>query len=168
MNDYLTFFYVKHFELPMCMKCAIQINLPCLALPILTSIKRMASVYFSLSEKETRVFFTFFLYFKIVMWVNMFAIKHFGVIYFQFKLKKIKKSHWQFCDRYSLKNKAASKRCHRRAIFGSTKNSSVKGSLNNHLFPTFLWSEEPSFTTNNLLWKWKVLQILKVLYGSHQ
>ncbi len=33
MNDYFTFFYVKHFELPMCMKCAIQINLPCLALP---------------------------------------------------------------------------------------------------------------------------------------
>ncbi len=32
MNDYFTFFYVKHFELPMCMKCAIQINLPCLAL----------------------------------------------------------------------------------------------------------------------------------------
>ncbi len=31
MNDYFTFFYVKHFELPMCMKCAIQINLPCLA-----------------------------------------------------------------------------------------------------------------------------------------
>ncbi len=30
MNDYFTFFYVKHFELPMCMKCAIQINLPCL------------------------------------------------------------------------------------------------------------------------------------------
>ncbi len=25
--------FVKHFELPMCMKCAIQINLPCLALP---------------------------------------------------------------------------------------------------------------------------------------
>ncbi len=36
MNDYFTFFYVKHFELPMCMKCAIQINLPCLAL-LLTS-----------------------------------------------------------------------------------------------------------------------------------
>ncbi len=36
MNDYFTFFYVKHFELPMCMKCAIQINLPCLALPCLT------------------------------------------------------------------------------------------------------------------------------------
>ncbi len=35
MNDYFTFFYVKHFELPMCMKCAIQINLPCLALPCL-------------------------------------------------------------------------------------------------------------------------------------
>ncbi len=34
MNDYFTFFYVKHFELPMCMKCAIQINLLCLALPI--------------------------------------------------------------------------------------------------------------------------------------
>ncbi len=34
MNDYFTFFYVKHFELPMCMKCAIQINLPCLALPL--------------------------------------------------------------------------------------------------------------------------------------
>ncbi len=33
MNDYFTFFYVKHFELPLCMKCAIQINLPCLALP---------------------------------------------------------------------------------------------------------------------------------------
>ncbi len=32
MNDYFTLFYVKHFELPMCMKCAIQINLPCLAL----------------------------------------------------------------------------------------------------------------------------------------
>ncbi len=31
VNDYFTFFYVKHFELPMCMKCAIQINLPCLA-----------------------------------------------------------------------------------------------------------------------------------------
>ncbi len=31
MNDYFTF-YVKHFELPLCMKCAIQINLPCLAL----------------------------------------------------------------------------------------------------------------------------------------
>ncbi len=31
MNDYFTFFYVKHFELPLCMKCAIQINLPCLA-----------------------------------------------------------------------------------------------------------------------------------------
>ncbi len=30
MNDYFTFFYVKHFELPMCMKCAIQINWPCL------------------------------------------------------------------------------------------------------------------------------------------
>ncbi len=30
MNDYFTFFYVKHFELPLCMKCAIQINLPCL------------------------------------------------------------------------------------------------------------------------------------------
>ncbi len=30
---YFTFFYVKHFELPLCMKCAIQINLPCLALP---------------------------------------------------------------------------------------------------------------------------------------
>ncbi len=36
MNDYFTFFYVKHFELPMCMKCAIQINLPCLALPCLS------------------------------------------------------------------------------------------------------------------------------------
>ncbi len=36
MNDYFTFFYVKHFELPMCMKCAIQINLPCLALPYLS------------------------------------------------------------------------------------------------------------------------------------
>ncbi len=35
MNDYFTFFYVKHFELPLCMKCAIQINLPCLALPCL-------------------------------------------------------------------------------------------------------------------------------------
>ncbi len=35
MNDYFTFFYVKHFELPLCMKCAIQINLPCLALPII-------------------------------------------------------------------------------------------------------------------------------------
>ncbi len=35
VNDYFTFFYVKHFELPMCMKCAIQINLPCLALPCL-------------------------------------------------------------------------------------------------------------------------------------
>ncbi len=34
MNDYFTF-YVKHFELPLCMKCAIQINLPCLALPCL-------------------------------------------------------------------------------------------------------------------------------------
>ncbi len=33
MNDYFTFFYVKHFELPLCMKCAVQINLPCLALP---------------------------------------------------------------------------------------------------------------------------------------
>ncbi len=32
VNDYFTFFYVKHFELPMCMKCAIQIT--CLALPI--------------------------------------------------------------------------------------------------------------------------------------
>ncbi len=32
MNDYFTFFYVKHFELPMCMKCAIQINLPKLTL----------------------------------------------------------------------------------------------------------------------------------------
>ncbi len=32
VNDYFTFFYVKHFELPLCMKCAIQINLPCLAL----------------------------------------------------------------------------------------------------------------------------------------
>ncbi len=31
MNDYFTFFYVKHFELPLCMKCAIQIKLPCLA-----------------------------------------------------------------------------------------------------------------------------------------
>ncbi len=30
MNDYFTFFDVKHFELPLCMKCAIQINLPCL------------------------------------------------------------------------------------------------------------------------------------------
>ncbi len=32
VNEYFTFFYVKHFELPMCMKCAIQINLalPCL------------------------------------------------------------------------------------------------------------------------------------------
>ncbi len=38
VNDYFTFFYVKHFELPMCMKCAIQINLPCLALPCLTYI----------------------------------------------------------------------------------------------------------------------------------
>ncbi len=28
VNDYFTFFYVKHFELPLCMKCAIQINLP--------------------------------------------------------------------------------------------------------------------------------------------
>ncbi len=35
MNDYFTLFYVKHFELPLCMKCAIQINLPCLALPCL-------------------------------------------------------------------------------------------------------------------------------------
>ncbi len=30
-NDYFTSFYVKHFELPLCMKCAILINLPCLA-----------------------------------------------------------------------------------------------------------------------------------------
>ncbi len=29
--DYFTFFYVKHFELPLCMTCAISINLPCLA-----------------------------------------------------------------------------------------------------------------------------------------
>ncbi len=35
VNDYFTFFYVKHFELPMCMKCAIQIT--CLALPCLTN-----------------------------------------------------------------------------------------------------------------------------------
>ncbi len=39
MNDYFTFFYVKHFELPLCMKCAIQINLPCLALPCLESAR---------------------------------------------------------------------------------------------------------------------------------
>ncbi len=38
MNDYFTFFYVKHFELPMCMKCAIQINLPCLAVPLVSMI----------------------------------------------------------------------------------------------------------------------------------
>ncbi len=42
--------------------------------------------------------------------------------------------------------------CHRRTIFGSTKNHSVKGYLKNHLFLTFLYSEEPSFATNNLLW----------------
>ncbi len=41
MNDYFTFFYVKHFELPMCMKCAIQINLPCLALPTPCRICKM-------------------------------------------------------------------------------------------------------------------------------
>ncbi len=27
---------VKHFELPMCMKCAIQINLPCLVFKLCT------------------------------------------------------------------------------------------------------------------------------------
>ncbi len=36
----------------------------------------------------------------------------------------------------------------------------------NHLFLTFLESEEPSFTTKNLLWNRKVLQMLKVLYGT--
>ncbi len=40
MNDYFTFFYVKHFELPLCMKCAIQINLPCLAI---TYLKRQSA-----------------------------------------------------------------------------------------------------------------------------
>ncbi len=38
MNDYFTFFYVKHFELPLCMKCAIQINLPCLVLLLRKSV----------------------------------------------------------------------------------------------------------------------------------
>ncbi len=30
VSYYFTSFYVNHFELPLCMKCAIQINLPCL------------------------------------------------------------------------------------------------------------------------------------------
>ncbi len=44
MNDYFTFFYVKHFELPLCMKCAIQINLPCLALPQIDNVDDCNSV----------------------------------------------------------------------------------------------------------------------------
>ncbi len=59
---------------------------------------------------------------------------------------------------YALKNKAASQRCHRRTISGSTKNHSVTDSLKNRLFLTFLSSEEPSFTTNR-----QVLQMFKVL-----
>ncbi len=43
---------------------------------------------------------------------------------------------------------SSSQRCHRRKLFGSTKSHSVKGFLKNHLFLTFLYSEEPSFTTN--------------------
>ncbi len=42
------------------------------------------------------------------------------------------------------------------------KNHSVK----EHLFLTFLSSEEASFTTNKLLWNRKVLQMLKALYGA--
>ncbi len=45
VNDYFTFFYVKHFELPMCMKCAIQINLPCLALPYTYTIQNYTLMF---------------------------------------------------------------------------------------------------------------------------
>ncbi len=37
VKNKIKLFYVKHFELPLCMKCAIQINLPCLALPCLVN-----------------------------------------------------------------------------------------------------------------------------------
>ncbi len=51
MNDYFTFFYVKHFELPMCIKCAIQINLPCLALPsVLNNIFNCFNEFFSMEK----------------------------------------------------------------------------------------------------------------------
>ncbi len=46
MNDYFTFFYVKHFELPMCMKCAIQINLPCLN----TVFRFIKSIFFCMKK----------------------------------------------------------------------------------------------------------------------
>ncbi len=72
---------------------------------------------------------------------------------------------------HTLKNKGASKgssqRCNRRTIFGSTKNHSVKGSLNNHLCFTFLYFEEPSFTTKNLLWNRKVPSDVKGSLWNH-
>ncbi len=45
VNDYFTFYYVKHFELPLCMKCAIQINLSSLALPCLLKINNNNNAY---------------------------------------------------------------------------------------------------------------------------
>ncbi len=59
--------------------------------------------------------------------------------------------------------KRFSQRCHRRTIFGSTKNHSF---IKEHLFLTFSWSKEPSFTTKNILWNRKFLRMLKVPYGT--
>ncbi len=69
MNDYFTFFYVKHFELPMCMKCAIQINLPCLAYTaVLPALRRRGEKGSGTRQSHflTRQFLFFFLTGKAV------------------------------------------------------------------------------------------------------
>ncbi len=59
MNDYFTFFYVKHFELPMCMKCAIQINLPCLALPSSSPLLSLVTSTSEISHQPVHTYTTY-------------------------------------------------------------------------------------------------------------
>ncbi len=69
----------------------------------------------------------------------------------------------------TLKNKGASKGSSSDAIeepFLVPQKTIVKCSLRNHLFLTFLSSENPYFATKNLSWNRKVFQMLKVLYGT--
>ncbi len=67
--------------------------------------------------------------------------------------------------KHTLTLESFSQWCYRRTIFDSTKNHSVKGSLKNRLFLTFIiW--RTLFTSKNLLWNRKHLQMLKVFYRT--
>ncbi len=79
MNDYFTFFYVKHFELPMCMKCAIQINLPCLALcgswlqpkhTMVLAFGKYSFCFYIYCERTMLSFWKLYMYVN-TMWINI-------------------------------------------------------------------------------------------------